>query len=191
MKNTYFPDGSLYPIADEGAMKGEYDEQRALVKTPEPERQLTDYELLQKALYDRARDCGSDAYFTEREAECFEVMGFPDLAHSIREGLRDASKVQKTHNATSRPQCKAETETTEDSAFSPAFFDSLRQMMHDGKSQAEIVEALSSKQPKPLPTNVWIPHDGKGMPEGLDGNERVEVPALPAPDSPTIIRQTW
>lgn len=78
------------PIADQGASEARYDGQGALVAGPEGQRPVSDYERLREALYDQAMN--DDYRVTYVLAELFDDMLFHDLAHSIREGVRDSEK---------------------------------------------------------------------------------------------------
>jgi len=87
------------PLADQGAIeaseRGEFDKQGRL--TPGGQcRGLTkpqgDYERLMAALYDRAK---RRPQLEKQFLECsvfFQSIGFTDLAHQIREGIRDGRK---------------------------------------------------------------------------------------------------
>lgn len=78
--------------ADRGAREAKYDGQGALIEKQKRDSvPLTEYERLAQALYDAARE---GLGIGREESELFKWLGFPDLAHQIREGIRDAGKVQ-------------------------------------------------------------------------------------------------
>ena len=61
------------------------------MKVPEKERPVTDrFALLAQALYDHAMN--DDVRLDDDLAELFDDMGFEDLGHQVREGVRDAEK---------------------------------------------------------------------------------------------------
>lgn len=81
------------PLADQGrdAYHTKCDGQGFLKEQPKSARPMTDYERLGQVLYDGARK-GEGVWHSSADALMLEGMGFPELAHQIREGLRDAAK---------------------------------------------------------------------------------------------------
>jgi len=92
MRNNHRNEGSGFPyehrpLADQGAGAAKYDGQGSLVALPEKEARVTDrFALFAQALYDHAMN--DDERLDEDLAELFEDMGFADLGHQVREGIR-------------------------------------------------------------------------------------------------------
>lgn len=97
MKNTYRPseNGGLTWLADEGAREAVYDGQGSLVKVPEKERPLTDYERLLDGLYEAALELTGERVHDHRAVEALafflDGLSLQEAAHQLREGIRDAA----------------------------------------------------------------------------------------------------
>lgn len=153
MKNDYKPDGSAYIpyLADIGAREADYDEQGAVKFKEKAHPQGGEYQRLRQALYKYAYEgkyAGGAAAFYDR-------IGFPDLAHAIREGAHDREKQQK-------PAITAVTD--EEAKNDLTLNDAARQIM--------------AKMKDNQPTDDWIDHDASGRPgrpEWLEPLSEVDV----------------
>lgn len=81
------------PLADQGASEARYDEQgRVVFDNAQPDKPQSDYDKLLQALYDLPfRPDGFPMGFG-LFADGLSAAGFPDLAHQVREGVRDVGK---------------------------------------------------------------------------------------------------
>lgn len=96
MKNEFRNDGrqSMAWLADQGASEAEYDSQGGVVhKEKQPPE--SEYERLKRCLYELGLDREKGVVVGGPSMRLFdEYLGFPDLAHAIREGVRDRDKLE-------------------------------------------------------------------------------------------------
>lgn len=171
MKNEFRNDGrqSMAWLADQGASEAEYDDQGGVVlkKKQPPE---SEYERLKRVLYDF--EVGEFRRWHDWQlAHFFDDIGFPDLAHAIREGIHDREKAaaEPYHEVCpTHPEADKESRKPIIARIDPKGTVNLTKLMKDMHEDGPDLSVNQS-------ADDWIDHDGSGRPGWLEDNTIVDV----------------